>query len=153
MSRIDDIRARMRQLERELAQLERFGRDHFVDGDVIRWRKTFPVSRQTPGSMWNASAASELDATARYTYAALKTSAGWYVTGGNKDRSNRSYTFDELVNFITTGPAPEDVEVATAWRDIVTAAVEEKLAADPATSQEISRWSTHRDVTEPPIVK
>lgn len=102
MSRIEDIKERMRALERELAALSRFGDGaRFVEGDVIRWRKTFVnESSGVPQT---------------YTYAALKTPRGWYCTGGALDR-RKVYDYDDLITFITGyGPAPENVEVAAQW--------------------------------------
>lgn len=106
MSRIDTIKARLRELERELESLERFGRDRFEVGDVIRFKRDFRNYKTTK----------------TYTYAALKTPHGWYVTGKSvSSMSSNVYTYDELIAFIAEA---YDVEVATGWVDVTDAANE-----------------------------
>lgn len=101
MSRIDDIDARLRELERERANLVRFGDGaRFVDGDVIRFTKTHDAGAGT---------------TASYTYAAIRTPAGWYLTGQHR---KPQVTYDELIAFVTQRPAATDVEVAYNWVDV-----------------------------------
>jgi hypothetical protein len=101
----------MRALEREIFQLKRFGRDRFVDGDVIRFNKTHDAQDVTSKT---------------YTYVAVKTSAGWSLTGQHR-RPLRTY--DELIEYVVQHPAATDVQVATAWVD-VTQAADDILTAD-----------------------
>lgn len=102
MSRLEDAKASLRRLEAEIAQLERFGDgERFNDGDVIRFTKTYN-SAQVKGT---------------YTYAALKTSRGWYVTG--RSYSKDVYTYDELIELITCSPCATDIQVSTTWQDVV----------------------------------
>lgn len=83
----------MRALEAELAMLKRFGDGaRFVDGDVIRFTKTHDVGAGI---------------TMSYTYAAIKTSAGWYLTGQHR---KPQIDYDELIAFVTQRPAATDVE-------------------------------------------
>lgn len=99
VSRIDEIRAAMRRYEAELLQLERFGDGaRFVNGDVIRFTKTHNADDGTSKS---------------YTYAAIKTPAGWYTTS-----RKLQVTYDELITFITNYPVATDVQVAAAWLSI-----------------------------------
>lgn len=101
VSRIDEIRAAMRRYEAELLQLERFGDGaRFVDGDVIRFTKTRSADDGTSKS---------------YTYAAIKTPAGWYLTGQHR---KLQVTYDELITFITGYPVATDVQVAASWVSI-----------------------------------
>lgn len=101
VSRIDEIRAAMRRYEAELLQLERFGDDaRFVDGDVIRFTKTHDAGAGT---------------TASYTYAAIKTPAGWYLTGQHR---KPQITYDELIAFVIQRPVATDVQVAAGWISI-----------------------------------
>lgn len=112
MGRLEEAEARMRELEREIFQLRRFGRDRFVDGDIIRFTKTHDVGAGRP--------------TKSYTYAAVKTPAGWSMTGQHR---KAIYAYDELIEFVVQHPAATDVQVATAWVD-VTEAAEDVLRAD-----------------------
>lgn len=66
--------------------------DPFANGDVIRW---------TGGG--------------RYTYAAIKTSAGWYTTAryGNTFVED-VYDYEALTGMLAKGDAT-DIEVATEW--------------------------------------
>lgn len=99
VSRIDEIRAAMRRYEAELLQLERFGDGaRFVDGDVIKFTKTHNAQDGTSKS---------------YTYAAIKTPAGWYTTS-----RKLQVTYDELITFITNYPVATDVQVAASWVSI-----------------------------------
>lgn len=107
MGRLEEAEARMRELEREIFQLRRFGRDRFVDGDVIRFTKTHDVGSGMPGKS--------------YTYAAVKTPAGWSMTGQHR---KAIYAYDELIEFVVQHPAATDVQVATAWVDVTEAADE-----------------------------
>lgn len=101
VSRIDEIRAAMRRYEAELLQLERFGDGaRFVDGDVIRFTKTHNTQDGTTKS---------------YTYAAVKTPAGWYLTGQHR---KPQVTYDELITYITNHPVATDVQVAADWVSI-----------------------------------
>ena len=101
VSRIDEIRAAMRRYEAELLQLERLGDGaRFVDGDVIRFTKTHTANDDTTKS---------------YTYAAIKTPAGWYLTGQHR---SPQVTYDELITYITNYPTATDVQVAAGWISI-----------------------------------
>jgi len=114
VSRIEEAEARMRALEREIFQLKRFGRDRFVDGDVIRFNKTHDAQDGTGKT---------------YTYAAVKTPMGWFITGQHR---RTIHTYDELIQFVVQYPAAENVQVATAWVDVTEAAdqaVKEKFEA------------------------
>lgn len=103
VSRIDEIRAAMRRYEAELLQLERFGDGaRFVDGDVIKFTKTYTADEvRSPGT---------------YIYAAVKTPRGWYVTGATFRKN--TYSYDELIELITRSPGSTDVQVAASWISI-----------------------------------
>jgi hypothetical protein len=103
VSRLEEAEQRLRQLEREIFQLRRFGRDRFEVGDVIRFDKTHNAQDGTGKT---------------YTYAAVKTSAGWSLT------RRPVHTYDELIEFVVQYPAAENVQVATAWIDVTEAADE-----------------------------
>ena len=101
MTRLADIEARLASLEREAALLRRFGDDtRLVVGDVIRFTKTHHAVDGTVSA---------------YTYAALKTPAGWYLTARHH---KPVVTYDELIAFIVQHPLAEDVEVAVSWVDV-----------------------------------
>lgn len=102
VSRIDEIKSVIRRYERELVQLERFGDGaRFVDGDVIKFTRTYGDEVRSPGT---------------YTYAAIKTPRGWYVTGAMFKKN--PYTYDELIELITRSPCSTDVQVAAGWVSI-----------------------------------
>lgn len=68
--------------------------DPFTIGDVIRW---------TGGG--------------RYTYAAIKTSAGWFTTARGYDGNafvSAVYDYESLAEMLAKGGAT-DIEVATEW--------------------------------------
>lgn len=92
----------MRRYEAELLQLERFGDGaRFGDRDVIRFTKTHDAGA---GKFEHS-----------YTYAAIKTPAGWYMTGQHR---KPQVTYDELITFITKYPVATDVQVAADWVSI-----------------------------------
>lgn len=82
--RVNVIRVRMRQLEEELAQLERFPRDTFPEGTVIAFEMNF--------------APDDIDGQI-YSYAAIKVNGRWYTTG---PRSPKSYTWGQLCEWMST---------------------------------------------------
>jgi hypothetical protein len=106
VSRLEEAEARMRALEKEIFQLRRFGRDRFVDGDVIRFNKIHHAADDTHKS---------------YSYVSIKVGLYWYLTG--QQRRER-YTYDELIQFVIQHPVAENVQVATAWVDVAEAADE-----------------------------
>lgn len=106
MSRLEEAELHLRRLEREIFQLRRFGRDRFENGDVIRFDKTHPAQDGTGKT---------------YTYAAVKTPAGWSLTGQHR---RSIHTYDELIEFVVQYPMATDVQVATAWVDVTKAADE-----------------------------
>jgi hypothetical protein len=106
VSRLEDAEARLRQLEKEIFQLRRFGRDRFVDGDVIRFNKTHEAQEGTDKT---------------YTYVAVKTMAGWSLTGQHR---RTIHTYDQLIEFVVRCPTATDVQVATAWVDVTEASDE-----------------------------
>jgi len=116
VSRLEEAEQRLRQLEREIFQLKRFGRDRFEVGDVIRFTKTF-----TPGTTPKM-----------YSYVAIKIEGGWCLSGSGDRR--RMYDYDELIAYVVQHPAAENVQVATAWVD-VTEAANDILTADMPAGQ------------------
>lgn len=117
VSRIDEIRAAMRRYEAELLQLERFGDGaRFGDGDVIRFTKTHDAGA---GKFEHS-----------YTYAAIKTPAGWYMTGQHR---KPQVTYDELITFITNYPVATDVQVAAGW-----VSIDEAWVSIDATGERVS---------------
>lgn len=117
MSRLDDALASLRRLEAEIRQLERFGRDSFEDGDVVRFTKTYGVTEPEPKT---------------YTYAAVKTPVGWYLTGQHR---RPQVTYDELIEFIVKYPLAENIVVAVTWADVVQTVAERALEANPETAR------------------
>lgn len=142
MGRLEEAEARMRELEREIFQLRRFGRDRFVDGDVIRFTKTHDVGAGRP--------------TKSYTYAAVKTPAGWSMTGQHR---KAIYAYDELIEFVVQHPTATDVQVATAWVDVTEAAdAIEKMRAEIVQAAEnfaapVVRGETRYDKVDPESLK
>lgn len=123
VSRIDEVRAAMRRYEAELLQLERFGDGaRFVDGDVIRFTKTHDAGAETTQS---------------YTYAAIKTPAGWYLTGQHR---KPQVTYDELIAFVTQRPTATDVRVAASWVSIDEVGSEKLTAARGGPPTEMPKY-------------
>lgn len=117
MSRLDDALASLRRLEAEIRQLERFGRDSFENGDVVRFTKTYGVTEPEPRT---------------YIHAAVKTPVGWYLTGQNR---KTVWTYDELIEFIVQYPLAENIVVAVTWADVVQTVAERALEANPETAR------------------
>lgn len=82
VTRIEDYQRRIAQLEVQLDAVERFGDDDDYEvGCVLTFGKQF-----RPGGLV-------------YSYAALKTPVGWYVTGKN----TTGWGWATLVEFMTEG--------------------------------------------------
>lgn len=83
--RAEDIRASLRRLERELAELERFPEDDFTEGTIIRFEISFvlPTGERK-----------------LFTYAALKVVGAWWVTGrhlpGETESGRAGIDYDTL---------------------------------------------------------
>lgn len=120
----------MRRYERELAELERFGRDHFQDGDVVRFVKRY----ETEDVLRTGETGRE------YVYAAIKTPRGWSLTG--QGRKNSMLTYDDLIAFVIQHPAAEQVQVAAHWLDVTTIdhEAERGLAKNPNTARQIDEF-------------
>lgn len=96
MSRKSVIEDRMKALEQELAQLDRWGEDNYKNGTVIRFKVQFQV-----GGVW-------------YTYVATKVKGRWFITG-----NRMSYlTWDALVEFWSKANRVKGLKVATAWEEV-----------------------------------
>lgn len=138
MSRLDDALASLRRLEAEIRQLERFGRDSFEDGDVVRFTKTYGVTEPEPRT---------------YIHAAVKTPVGWYLTGQNR---KTVWTYDELIEFIVQYPLAENIVVAVTWADVVQTVAERALEANQETAKMIEEFladpSSGIARTRPPAV-
>jgi hypothetical protein len=79
-ARIEAIRKRLRTLEQELYQIERWGVDTYDVGTIVRWSKTF--TSRTSSDEPNV-----------YRYVAVKVNeTDWYVTG-----SPEIFTWDRLI--------------------------------------------------------
>jgi hypothetical protein len=107
VGRVSEIRARLRELEAELALLARYGDDTYEVGTVLRFVKRYDSWGDTPENR-------------AYTYAAIKASNSfWYLSGRGipeKYSPTRSrVTWDGLVTFMVNDVPVEDVEVATCW--------------------------------------
>ena len=71
--------------------------DKFEEGTVIRWT-----------------------AAGRYTYAAVKTSIGWFTTARGYDGNGlvaKQYEYEELLEVLARGEVT-NLSVATAWEEI-----------------------------------
>lgn len=117
-SRREVVAARLRELEAEMARLERFPRDEDVpQGTVLRFIKTRTVAySRTRG-----------DLVARaYTYVALKVGADrWYLTIGEPSYPMHQgvtpkCTYDSLIDFMADAT---DIEVVTRWMPLELARV------------------------------
>jgi len=129
MSRLEEALARMKELEKEIFQLRRFGRDRFGVGDVIRFTRTYGNGNT-------------------YTYAAVKVADDKWFTTASEVTTRHRYTYDQLIQFIIQHPAAATVEVATAWVD-VTEATDDVLTADmPAGHAPVVRASAVRGETQ-----
>ena len=73
--------------------LKKSRKDDFENGTVIRWV-----------------------AAGRYTYAAIKTVAGWYTTSNNY-MIEKIVTYEELVEILTKSET-SNVEVAVVWESV-----------------------------------
>lgn len=92
-ARAEVIRKRMRTLEQELFQLERWGEDDFPNNTVLRWVKRYPGND------------------GEYHYAAIKANDSWYRTGVGESPT----TWDQLVQHWADAGAVEQVYVAADW--------------------------------------
>lgn len=105
MNRDEVIRARIRELERELAQRERYGVDNYPDGTVLRWDKTYPNVDEV------------------YKFAAIKANGTWHPTGRVMPAN---CTWDKLVEVWTNQNVVEVVREATLWAPIGAASEREE---------------------------
>lgn len=96
--RVEDIRASLRRLERELAELERFPEDTFAEGTIIRFEIWY-----TPHS--TVAAVNHCGVSERFTYAALKAGNQWWVTGrhlpGEAEAGRGGIDYDTLRRILT----------------------------------------------------
>lgn len=99
MDREEVIQSRIAELEAELAQRRRYGRDTYEDGTVLSWEKTYEDM---------------IDQVFRY--AAIKAGDVWYVTGSKA--SSVRYTWDKLIQLWVSGIPVETVRWAGTWLDI-----------------------------------
>lgn len=73
MNRRDVIEAQLRNLQRELAILERFPKmDTYADGTVIKFERVF-------GGSWEDM--KDVDNVTKFSYAAIKVNGDWYLSG------------------------------------------------------------------------
>lgn len=100
MDREEVIQSRIAELEAELAQRRRYGRDTYEDGTVLSWEKAYEDVEET------------------YRYAAVKAGTVWYVTGSKA--SSVRYTWDKLIQLWVSGIPVETVRRVAAWADIAT---------------------------------
>lgn len=68
--------------------------DLWVIGTVVRWT-----------------------ASGRYTYAAIKTAAGWYTTSTGNVFTPQQLDYEELIEVLARSET-SDIEVATAWESL-----------------------------------
>lgn len=99
MDREEVIQSRIAELEAELAQRRRYGRDTYDDGTVLSWEKTYEDT---------------IDQVFRY--AAIKAGDVWYVTGSKA--SSVRYTWDKLIQLWVSGNPVETVRRVAAWMDL-----------------------------------
>lgn len=98
MGRREDIEARMRQLEAERAQLDRYGEDNYDDGDVVKFVKTYRNRTRVLGPTSNRCITHD------FTYVALKADGKWWLTGRYHDSEvGNGCTWDHLVEFMYAG--------------------------------------------------
>lgn len=84
----DAVRALRKALDKKVA-------DKFDVGDVIRWT-----------------------AAGRYTYAAIKTAAGWFTTASNTNSFVSSYlTYEDLIEVLARSEV-SDVMVSVGWIEV-----------------------------------
>ena len=108
MGRREDIETRLRQLEAERAQLDRYGDDVYEDGDVIKFVKTFKILPRNGVGMW----VDESNEAHKFTFVALKCENDlWYLTGRGKANAN-GQTWDQLVEFMYAGIPAADIQIA-----------------------------------------
>jgi hypothetical protein len=108
MGRLEEAEEALRQLQKEIFHLRKFGRDRFADGDVIRFTKSYDSSFS--GGKRNV-----------YTYAAIRAGGFWWTTAQVGAPAKR-LRYDDLIQFIIQHPAATDVQVATHWVDVTEAA-------------------------------
>jgi hypothetical protein len=82
MNRTEIIEKRIADLEREAAELKRFGPDIYEDGEVLVFSTRFGKAKGEG---------------TKYSFAALKAGGRWYLTGPMY--GGRAYSWDDLVSF------------------------------------------------------
>lgn len=98
MNRRETIKARMRQLEEELAKIDRFPQDTFANGTVIKFDKLFDISWE----QYDRCEQAERDSITVYTYAAIKANGYWYCSG-QPNRSPQRVHWDALIEWMGDG--------------------------------------------------
>lgn len=96
MSKVARIEAQIEALEAERLRLLTQPEDIYQDGDVVWFTKRF-------GGEWT-----------RYTYAAVKISTYWYITGSTEQRRPSPRSWEALLDFVGDG----ELWAATEWEQI-----------------------------------
>jgi hypothetical protein len=113
VGRREDIEARMRALEAERAQLDRYGSDIYDDGDVIKFVKSFKATANPTRSFVTRDHYAS-DIVSDFTYVALKTRDWWYPTGKRGGADLNGCTWDKLVEFMYTGIPVDHITIVIA---------------------------------------
>lgn len=100
--RIESLQQELDAARARLDSIAHFGRDEYEFGTILTFSKTF-INETRRGSY-------EVRRTAKeYQYAAIKTEAGWSLTG----RSQEPKSWDDLIWFITEDGKDVDKSI---WR-------------------------------------
>jgi hypothetical protein len=94
---VDSLRQQADHILERVAEIEKFPKDEFPNGTVVKFRKQFNSGPKT-----------------RYSYAAIKVKGRWYTSG---PRSGGPYSWDELCEWMGAGVT--QIKVATGWRNLL----------------------------------
>lgn len=98
MNRRETIKARIRELEEELAKLDRFPKDTFANGTIIKFDKLFDISWE----QYDRCEQAERESITVYTYAAIKANGYWYCSG-QPNRAPQRVHWDALIEWMGDG--------------------------------------------------
>lgn len=101
MSRKDVIKSQLRELQRELAHLNRFPEDDFADGTVLQVVKTYkrPLAQMSATGRMVFDPKSSIVEERRYTYVLLKANGAWWCTGENGHQINGT-PWEKVIEFV-----------------------------------------------------
>lgn len=141
MERIDVLKSQLRQLQEEMAILERFPKDNFDDGTIISFERVFRRRWEDVKDNPNV---------VKHHYAAIKTNGYWYVTGRHNE-APQGGTWGQLTEWM--GEFVGSMYLMMPVRDLLNRqpVLDSGVEISTAPPVETAEASTDADVTSPVV--